>query len=135
MQSAQASQPISKELGMKALVRRGDGQLQVDLAEIKDASPNFGEAVVEQRAISLNRGETRALRASRPGTVFGWGVAGIVAQAAADGSGPPAGARVIGVVGGGGWAQKVAVPTRILAVIPDGLDFALASGLPIAWLF
>ena len=119
---------------MKALVARGDGTLQVDLAEIRDASPNFAEAVVEQRAISLNRGETRALRASRPGTVFGWDVAGIVAQAAADGSGPPAGARVIGVVGGGGWAQRVAVPTRNLAVIPDGLDFALASVLPIAGL-
>src|SRR5260370_22606995 len=119
---------------MKPLVARGDGTAQVDLAEGREAGPDCGEAVVEQRAISLNRGETRALGATRPGKVFGWDVAGIVAQAAADGSGPPAGARVIGVVGGGGWAQRVAVPARNLAVIPDGLGFALASVLPTAGL-
>lgn len=121
---------------MQALVAAGDGTERVILDEVGEPLPESSEALVEQRVISLNRGEARALRTSRPGVVLGWDVAGVVAQPAADGSGPPAGARVIGVarVEGGGWAQRVAVPTRNLAVIPNGLDLALASVVPIAGL-
>ncbi len=119
---------------MLALVAEGKGSGRVILGEIEEPQPAFAEVVVEQRAISLNRGEVRALRVSEPGMVFGWDVAGIVAQAAADGSGPPAGARVIGIVDRGGWAQRVAVAARNLAVIPDGLEIHRACVLPIAGL-
>jgi NADPH:quinone reductase-like Zn-dependent oxidoreductase len=119
---------------MQALVASGDGTERVTLDEVREPQPGFSEAMVEQRVISLNRGEARALRASQPGAVFGWDVAGVVARPAADGSGPPIGSAVIGVVEGGGWAQRVAVASRNLAVIPEGLDIAQASVLPIAGL-
>ena len=47
----------------------------------------------------------------------GWDVAGVVERA--DGSGPSAGARVVGLAGTGAWAQLAAVPAGRLAAIPD----------------
>lgn len=46
----------------------------------------------------------------------------------------PEGARVVGMVEGGAWATRVAVPTRRLAALPDGVAFAAAAALGIAGL-
>jgi NADPH:quinone reductase-like Zn-dependent oxidoreductase len=61
-------------------------------------------------------------------------LAGVVEQAAADRSGPLAGARVAGFVSGGAWAEAVAVPTNALAQLPDEVSFAQAATLPVAGL-
>jgi NADPH:quinone reductase-like Zn-dependent oxidoreductase len=53
-------------------------------------------------------------------------------RAAADGSGPPQGARVVGIVRSGAWAQHVAVATQNLAELPEGVSFAQAATLPVA---
>jgi NADPH:quinone reductase-like Zn-dependent oxidoreductase len=71
-------------------------------------------------------------RMRQPGEVPGWDAAGVVVQAAADGSGPPVGSRVVGFNGAGGWAQRRAVPTENLAVLPDSVDFGPAAALPVA---
>jgi NADPH:quinone reductase len=69
------------------------------------------EALVGVKAISLNLGEVRrALTMAEAGWRPGWDLAGVVGQAAADGSGPPAGARVVGFVAAGAWAELVPVP-------------------------
>jgi NADPH:quinone reductase-like Zn-dependent oxidoreductase len=103
----------------------------VELAEAPDPDPLPSEAIVAVKAISLNRGEVRSLTTKPPGSLTGWDVAGVVERAAADGSGPPEGARVVALINTG-WAQRAAVPTNAMAVIPEGVDFAQAAALPVA---
>jgi NADPH:quinone reductase-like Zn-dependent oxidoreductase len=64
----------------------------------------------------------------------GWDIAGTVEKAAADGSGPKAGARVVGLVPSGGWADLVPVSTVSLAELPSSVSFMQASTLPVAGL-
>lgn len=104
----------------------------VALAEVPDPEPQPNHALVAVRAFSLNRGELIRLQTMERGAVTGWDVAGVVETPATDGSGPPAGTRVVGLVNPGAWAQRAAVPTEVLAPLPDGVSFAQAATLPVA---
>ena len=92
------------------------------------------EALVRVAAISLNLGEVRRAMTADAGWRPGWDLAGTVEKPAADGSGPRAGARVVGFVPSGAWAELVAVPTNALATLPDSVSFAQAATLPVAGL-
>jgi len=92
------------------------------------------EALVRGSAISLNRGETRRSIQAEDGWRPGWDLAGVVEQAAADGSGPHTGGRVVGFLPEGAWARYVAVPSHALASLPDAVTFAQAATLPVAGL-
>ena len=96
--------------------------------------PLPSEALIRVSAISLNRGETRRSIRAENGWRPGWDLAGVVEQAAADGSGPHTGGRVVGFLPDGAWAQHVAVPSHALARLPDVVTFAQAATLPVAGL-
>jgi NADPH:quinone reductase-like Zn-dependent oxidoreductase len=119
---------------MRALVADRSAPSGVSLTEAPDPEPARRETLVEVRAVSLNRGEVRRMPLRTEGTIPGWDVAGVVRRAATDGSGPQEGARVVGLVGEGGWAELAAVPTNRIAELPGTVSFEAASTLPVAGL-
>ena len=116
---------------MKVVVNTPDGA-GIDVVE--DPRPAQNEALVAVRAFSLNRGELALLEARTERWRPGQDVAGVVVEPAADGSGPPAGSRVVALVEQAGWAELAAVSTDRLAVLPDEVTIEQAAALPLAGL-
>ncbi|WP_326769839.1 zinc-binding dehydrogenase [Streptomyces sp. NBC_01591] len=117
---------------MQRLIPTGDAARPVAFAEVPQPVLEPGEALIKVEAFAPNRGETFLLEHPRPGLLPGKDIAGLVVQAAADGSGPDIGTRVVGHPAQGGWAEYAAVPTHSLAVLPDSIDSARAAALPLA---
>jgi NADPH:quinone reductase len=116
---------------MKALVPRNG---TVGFADVDEPRPGAHEALVRVDAFSINRGETFQLETERPGWRPGKDVAGLVVQAAAEGTGPAAGTRVVGHPPAAGWAEYAAVSTDALAELPDAVASVQAAALPLAGL-
>lgn len=104
------------------------------LRKVEEPVPAPSEALVRVAAISLNRGEVRRASGAEAGWRPGWDFAGFVVTAAANGSGPKVGTRVVGMLGAGAWAEQIAVPVRSLATLPDAVSFTQAATLPVAGL-
>lgn len=120
---------------MKATIVDRATPCRLAVREVGGHAPGPSDCMVRMVATSLNLGECkRALTVADDGFRPGWDVAGHVAIAAADGSGPPLGTRVVGFVESGAWAEEVVIPARRLAVIPDGVTFEQAACLPVAGL-
>jgi NADPH:quinone reductase len=117
---------------MKALAASPGVEGNLDVVEVDEPEPRPNEALVDIKASSLNRGEVHALEHAEAGWRPGWDVAGVVATAAADGSGPKEGTRVVGLVGSGAWGERVRVDTTMLANLPDEVSFEAAATLPVA---
>jgi NADPH:quinone reductase len=120
---------------VRALVAVPGASGGIELRDVADPEPVPNQALVEVRAVSLNRGECVTLRQqTEDGWRPGWDLAGVVRRQAADGTGPAPGTRVVGWVNGGSWAERTAVRTDHMAELPEGLGFDVAATLPVAGL-
>ncbi|MCO1654575.1 zinc-binding dehydrogenase [Pseudonocardia humida] len=118
---------------MLALVHDPTAPAALRRTELPDPVPAPGEALLAVSAASLNFLDVAYADAMYAvGAVPGVDAAGTVVTAAADGSGPPAGTRVSSFSMGGALATLRAVATDDLAVVPDGVEDAVAAALPAA---
>ncbi len=119
---------------MLALVNTPDGPAPLELRDQPEPQPAANQALVAVRAFSLNRGELRSFRNNPEGWVPGQDISGEILRPAADGSSPPAGTRIVALTDDGGWAERIAVPSHRIAVLPQSVSTAAAAVLPVAGL-
>lgn len=120
---------------MKAVVLQKSPDPVLVLSDVAGPVPGPGDALVRVEAFSLNLGEVRrGYTMAAAGWRPGWDFAGTVEKAAADGQGPKAGTRVVGFLEEAAWAERLAVPVRALAALPDVVSTVQAATLPVAGL-
>jgi NADPH:quinone reductase-like Zn-dependent oxidoreductase len=117
---------------MRALVADSSTPGRIAVRDAPEPVPAAGEALVEVRAFSINRGELRMLGTAADGWRPGWDFAGILLSDIEDGL--RAGTRVVGLREGATWAERVAAPQGWIAGLPDGVSFAQGAALPTAGL-
>lgn len=118
---------------MRAIVSTPKGPQPVEIRDVPEPEPRDDEAVIAVQAFGINRGELRLLPA-RDGWQPGQDIAGTIARAAANGSGPPVGTRVVALVDWHGWAERAAAPVERIAPLPASVDATVAATLPVAGL-
>ena len=119
---------------MRAIVIDPQSPQRVGFRTVEPPVPRATEALVRVKAISLNRGEVVYRVQGEAGTCLGWDLAGVVEQPAAELPGPPRGARVVGLLRYGAWAEQASVPVSALAELAPSVTFAQAAALPTAGL-
>ena len=119
---------------MKAIVIDPQSPQRLGFRTIEPPTPLATEALIRVKAISLNRGEVVYRVHGEEGTPLGWDLAGVVEEPAVEGPGPARGARVVGLLHSGAWAERAAVPTHALAELEPTVTFAQAAALPTAGL-
>lgn len=120
---------------MKAIVIDQSAPLKLAFGELPEPKPEPNQAIVKVAAVSLNRGEIAHVPSYLPnGASTGWDFAGTVEQPAGDGSGPKAGARVVGASNQKSFAEKLAATAGQVAELPDSVSFEDAATLPVAGL-
>lgn len=118
---------------MRALVYNPDVPQGLELGDVPEPEARPSEALIGVAAVSLNFADVAFLRDRQaPGAVPGFDAAGVVLAAATDGSGPPAGTRVVTFGWSGAWAERRAGDTAELAVVPDTVELGVAAAIPVA---
>jgi len=117
---------------MRAVVTDETAPGRLRVGEVPRPAPQPRESLVRVQAISLNRGEVKTALAAPSGWRPGWDWAGVVEEAAADGSGPAVGARVVGLAPFGAWSEFLTASKSMLAEVPDDVTLDAAATLPVA---
>lgn len=118
---------------MRALTYDPAAPQGLRLRDVPEPVPGSSQALIGVEAFALNFGELAYLSGARqPGEVPGWDAAGTVIRAAADGSGPAEGTRVVTFGWSGAWAEQRAADISELAAVPASVDLGAASALPVA---
>lgn len=111
------------------------------ITEVSEPVMGAGDVLVEIHATALNRADLLQKQGTYPSPA-GWPewpgleLAGIVLDMGAEAkekSGFKIGDAVCALVGGGAYAEKIAIPYGLLMPVPKGLSLAEASALPEAY--
>ncbi len=120
---------------MRAVVVKEPGGVDaLEVVDVPDPEPGTGEVLIRVRAAGVNRPDLlqrRGLYSPPPGAsdVLGLECSGEIAALGADVAGFAVGDPVCALLGGGGYAELVAVPAGQVAPAPEGIDLVDAGGL------
>jgi NADPH2:quinone reductase len=111
---------------------------ELELGEIPDPVVAPGQAVVAIKAVGLNFFDTLLIAGkyqTRPAFPFSPGAefAGVVESVAADVTEVAPGDRVVGYVDAGAARERIAVPAKSLAKLPDNLEFERAAAVTVTY--
>jgi NADPH:quinone reductase len=122
-------------MSIRALIVDPSAPDALRLTEAPEPMPGSSQVLIDVHHVSLNHGDLNDARSGRvpAGAVLGSDAAGVVARSAADGSGPHVGTRVVAFAEGA-FAERTAVEVDALAEVPQSVDLADASALPVAGL-
>ncbi|MEJ7794125.1 MAG: NAD(P)H-quinone oxidoreductase [Nocardioides sp.] len=121
---------------MKAVVAAGTGGPEVlSLGELPDPEPGPGEVLVEVVATAVNRADLLQRQGFYPpppgaSDVIGLECSGTVAALGEGVEGWSVGDEVCALLAGGGYAERVVVPSGQLMPLPPGVDLVTAAALP-----
>lgn len=121
------------------VVRSHGGPEQLAVAAVPVPALGAGCIDIEVRACALNRADLlqrRGLYPPPPGAseILGLECAGVVRAAAPDVASFARGDRVMALLAGGGYAERVVCPAAHALPIPRGLEFEQAAAIPEAFL-
>ncbi len=106
-------------------------------SEVPEPQPKENEVVIDIHAVALNRADLMQRNGEYPSPPgwpewMGLEVAGEICHAPKGGRWK-VGDKVCALLGGGGYAEKVAVPADMVLPVPDGLSMAEAAAIPEAF--
>jgi len=119
---------------MRAVVTDPQNTARFILRDVPVPIPTLNQALIKVSAFSLNQGETRTAFDATDRYTPGWDYAGVIEQAAADGSTLKGGTRVFGYIARGSWAEYLVAPAGLMAETPEGVSDLQAATIPIAGL-
>ncbi|NUR87485.1 MAG: NAD(P)H-quinone oxidoreductase [Nonomuraea sp.] len=121
---------------MRAIVIAEPGGPEVlQWREVPDPRPDRGEVVIDVTASAVNRADLLQRMGFYPPPAGappypGLECSGVISEAGPDVPGFAVGDRVIALLGGGGYAERVAVPWQQVMPAPEGIGLAEAAALP-----
>lgn len=115
------------------------GPEQLVLTDEPEPAPGEGELLIDVRATALNRPDLlqrRGLYPPPPGVtnILGLECSGVVRAAGPGASPDRVGERVMALLPGGGYAERVAVHEHMALTIPESLSFEQGAAIPEAFL-
>ena len=125
---------------MKAVVCQGAGGPEVlSITDVAEPVPGQHEVLIDVRATALNRADLlqrRGLYPPPPGAsdILGLECSGVVSALGAGATRFPLGARVMALLPGGGYAEKVVAHEGVLLAVPERLSLEQAAAVPEAFL-
>jgi putative PIG3 family NAD(P)H quinone oxidoreductase len=121
---------------MRAVTAAEPGGPEVlSLGELPDPEPGPGEVILDVRATAVNRADLLQRQGHYPpppgtGEVLGLEASGVVAALGSEVTGWQVGDEACALLAGGGYAEKVRVPSGQLMPLPPGVDVVEAAALP-----